>query len=123
MSEGGSDQDNPPSAPSSSERESSDEEPLPVEQPSGEGAAPSLTRSIQVVATAPRPQRDLSDEDEDQDEEESKSSSSADEEDGGDTAAAEGPARGKSYLQSIRARKPKKKVYAKPKGETVNYRT
>lgn len=118
MSTGSGDQEILPSVYSSSEHESSDEE--LEEQPSEEDAASTPTRTIQVVATAPRPRRgsgDSSDEDGDQDEAKSKS------EDEGEAAraTADGPARGRSYLQSIRARKPKKKVYAKPKGETAIY--
>lgn len=114
MSTGSGDQEDPPSV---SEHESTDKE--PEEQPLEKDAASTPTRTIQVVATAPRPRRgsgDSSEKDDDQDGAESKSSSSEDE---GEAAAVDGPARKKSYLQSIRARKPKKKVYAKQKGESV----
>lgn len=117
-----SEHDNPPSVSSSSESES--DEAL-AERPSGEegeGAESQparvdpQTRSIQVVSAAPWPRRDSADGDDDEQRTESGSSSSDSEEEAEDAEAVDGPSRGKSYLQSIRARKPKKKVYAKPKG-------
>ena len=67
-------------------------------------------RSVQVVSAPPRAV--TSDEGEEGETGGDSSSSSEAEEE-----TADGPTRGKSYLQSIRARKPKKKVYAKPKSK------
>ena len=107
----GEEGDNSPSVSSSSEQESeSDEAPE-----SGREAPPTAARSVQVVSAAPRGTDGASDT-------ESSSSSSESDEEAEATADAEEPSRGKSYLQSIRARKPKKKVYVTPKGEdTCSY--
>ena len=71
-------------------------------------APPTAARSVQVVSAAPRGTDGT---------ESSSTSSESEEELEEATADAEAPSRGKSYLQSIRARKPKKKVYVTPKSE------
>ena len=97
---------------SSSEQESESDEAREVSREAA--APPTAARSVQVVSAAPRG----SDATDGADGTESSSSSSDSEEEPEEaTADAEAPSRGKSYLQSIRARKPKKKVYVTPKSE------
>ena len=73
-------------------------------------APPTVARSVKVVSAAPRG----TDGDGGT---ESSSSFSESEEEAEATADGEAPSRRKSYLRSIRARKPKKKVYVTPKRE------
>ena len=110
----------PSSSSSSSESESNEEAVVDAGDEPAQGRT--AERSVQVLSAPPRAQRRASSDESDGEGgsgggggDGGSSSSSEAEEDAGETG--EGPARGKSYLQSIRARKPKKKVYAKPKSE------
>ena len=96
-------------SPSSSAASSSDDEEA-VGSAREEDRQADTLRTVQVVSAPPREGTS------DEGETEGASSSSSEAEE--DAKEENGPSRGKSYLQSIRARKPKKKVYAKPKSKS-----
>ena len=94
-------------SPSSASRSEHGDEEAVGDSAREEGRLTDNLRNVQVVSAPPR----AGTSDEGETEGESSSSSEAEEQ---AEESANGPSRGKSYLQSIRARKPKKKVYAKP---------
>ena len=103
--------DRSPSVSSSEEESESDE----VRESGREAIAapPTVARSMKVLSAAPRGT------DSDGGTESSSSSSESGEEAEPTADAWEAPSRRKSYLRSIRARKPKKKVYVTPKREDL----
>ena len=117
----GEDQDVRAASSSSSSESDSEEETVATTNGEAAGdtatALDTLTRSVQVLSAAPRPPRRDDSGGENGREGDGTSSVSSSSETEDNEEEAEGPTRGKSYLQSIRARKPKKKVYAKPKGK------